>query len=70
MKATFILTLLIVLVAMLLLSVRVLTKADGSFRSEHISENKKMRENNISCATSQDRMARRKNKSEVNIKEL
>lgn len=69
MKATIVLTIVIVALAFVLLSVRILLKKDGQFSSQHIGENKKMQENGISCATSQDRQAQRKQPS-VNPKEL
>ena len=38
--------------AMVLLCVRIILKKDGKFSSQHISENKRMREDGIHCATS------------------
>lgn len=52
-------------IAILLLSVGVLLRKDHKFRSEHISQNQRMRQDGIHCATSQDREARRKEKLEV-----
>lgn len=52
-------------IAILLLSVGVLLRKDHTFRSEHISQNQRMRQDGIHCATSQDREARRKEKLEV-----
>ena len=49
-----------VLIAVLLLSVGVIFRKDKQFRSQHISENKRMREKGIHCAVSQDREARQK----------
>ena len=57
-------------VAMLLLSVRVLIKKNGRFSSQHISENKRMKQDGIHCATSQDREARRRNKNRIKTKDL
>jgi hypothetical protein len=54
--------------AIVLLSVRVIIKKNGRFSSEHISQNKRMKQDGIHCATSQDREARRKQK--INTKEL
>ena len=59
-----------VAVAILLLCVRVLIKKDGKFSSEHISENKRMRQDGIHCATSQDREARRQANKKLKIDEL
>ena len=69
MKATIILTIAVVALAMLFLCVRILLKKNGRFSSQHIGENKKMRDNGITCATSQDRQAQRKQPS-INLKEL
>ena len=52
-------------IAILLLSVGVLLRKDHKFRSEHISQNQRMRQDGIHCATSQDREARKKEKLEV-----
>ena len=56
--------------AVLLLSVGVILRKDGKFRSEHIAENKRMRQEGIHCATSQDREARRTNHNQIDIKQL
>lgn len=69
MKATIILTIAVVALAMLFLCVRILLKKNGRFSSQHIGENKKMRDNGITCVTSQDRQAQRKQPS-INLKEL
>ncbi|MBR1787516.1 MAG: hypothetical protein IJ756_10215 [Paludibacteraceae bacterium] len=65
-----IIVILIVLIAVILLSVRILLVKNGSFHSEHISANKKMRENGIGCATSQDRQAQWDDSHKLNVKEL
>lgn len=59
-------TILAIGIAVLLLSVGVLLRKDGQFRSEHISNNARMREDGIHCATSQDREARKKEKLKIN----
>ena len=56
--------------AMLLLCVRIVMKKDGRFRSQHISENKRMRQDGIHCANSQDREARRKNTNKIDVQNL
>ena len=56
--------------AMLLLCVRVLLKKNGKFSSQHISENKRMKQDGIHCATSQDREARRKNTNKIDLKKI
>lgn len=52
----------VVAVAMVLLCAGVILRKDHSFRSQHISENERMKRDKIHCATSQDREARRKGK--------
>ncbi len=54
-----------VMAAVLLLSVGVILRKDHRFRSEHISENRRMRQEGIHCATSQDREARRRRKLKI-----
>lgn len=56
--------------AMLLLCVRILLKKDGKFSSQHISENKRMRQDGIRCATSQDRQARRKSINKIDLNKI
>ena len=63
-------TILALLVAMALLSVRILLKKGGKFSSQHISENKRMKQDGIHCATSQDREARRKKKNKIDLKKI
>ena len=59
-------TILAIGIAVLLLSVGVLLRKDGQFRSEHISNNARVREDGIHCATSQDREARKKQNVKIN----
>ena len=56
--------------AMVLLCVRVIIKKDGKFSSQHISENKRMKQDGIHCATSQDREARRIKKNKLDISQF
>ena len=56
--------------AMLLLCVRVVIRKNGKFSSQHISENKRMKQDGIHCATSQDRQARRKNTNKIDIQKI
>ena len=60
----------ILIVAVLLLSIRVILKKNGTFSSQHISENRRMREDGIHCATSQDREQRRGKKNKLNVNQL
>ena len=56
--------------AMGLLCVRIILKKDGRFSSQHISENKRMREAGIHCATSQDRAARRNKTTKIDVRQM
>ena len=56
--------------SIVLLSVRILIKKDGKFGSEHISSNKRMRQDGIHCATSQDREARRGKKNKIDVRQI
>jgi hypothetical protein len=60
----------VLMAGMLLLSVRVILKKNGKFSSQHISENKRMRQDGIHCANSQDREARRKNTNKIDVQNL
>jgi hypothetical protein len=57
-------------IAILLLSLGVILRKDHKFRSEHISQNQRMRQDGIHCATSQDREARRKNANKIDVNQL
>lgn len=52
-------------IAILLLSLGVILRKDHKFRSEHISQNQRMRQDGIHCTTSQDREARKKEKLNI-----
>ena len=52
-------------IAILLLSLGVILRKDHKFRSEHISQNQRMRQDGIHCATSQDREARKTEKLNI-----
>ncbi|MBQ2291889.1 MAG: hypothetical protein II248_07030 [Paludibacteraceae bacterium] len=60
----------ILAVAILLLCVRIIIKKDGKFSSQHISENKRMRNDGIHCANSQDREARRNNINKIDVRQM
>lgn len=60
----------ILAVAILLLCVRIIIKKDGKFSSQHISENKRMRQDGINCATSQDREARRNKVNKIDVRQM
>lgn len=67
---TLIFAILAVAAAVMLLCVRILLKKGGRFSSQHIAENRLMRTRGITCAASQDRNARTKNKRKINVKQL
>lgn len=60
----------LVALAVVLLGVGIFLRKDHSFRSQHITQNKRMQQDGIHCATSQDREMRRSNKRKINIKNL
>lgn len=57
-------------IAFILLCIRVIIQKNGKFSSEHISQNKRMRQDGIHCATSQDRESRRKNENKIDVNQL
>lgn len=70
---TFLVVLVIVLIAVFLLSFKIWLFKDGKFPNIHIGRSKPMRDQGISCATTQDAEAQKtKNKFDVSkfIKEL
>ena len=56
--------------AVIALCVGVIFRNDHTFRSQHIAENERMKENKIHCATSQDREARKAAERKLDVKEL
>ena len=70
MTRAIIIAIIAVAVALLLLCVGILLKKGGKFSSEHISANRRMRQDGIHCANSQDREARRRAHQKLNIKDL
>ena len=59
-----------VLAAVALLAVGVIFRKDHTFRSQHIAENERMKQDKIRCATTQDRELRRPKKNKINTKKL
>lgn len=55
----------LLLLAMVLLCVGIILRKDHSFRSQHIGENERMKEDKIHCATSQDRETRKMQKMDI-----
>ena len=60
MFATLLITLALIIVAMVLLSVRVIFKKNGKFSSQHIHDSKAMKDRGIHCVMDQDREARKR----------
>ena len=52
--------------AVLLLSVGVILRKDHSFRSQHIHQNKRMKQDGIHCALSEDQLARKRAVKKLN----
>lgn len=59
---TFILCAIIIAVCIVLLSVQILLKKNGTFVKTHVSQSKEMRKRGISCVQSQDFAARHRQK--------
>lgn len=59
MATVFILTIILLALAFVGMAISILIKKGGKFPELHIGKNEKLREKGISCATSQDREARR-----------
>ena len=57
-------------IACILLCIRVILVKGGRFSSQYISENKRMKQDQIHCATSQDREARKKNNNQLDVNQL
>ncbi len=70
MLKVILLTIVVVLSAMVLLSVRVILKKDGRFSSKHISQSRAMRDRGIGCATSQHRQSRKAKATAIDMKDL
>lgn len=58
---TVLLSVLIIAIAVMLLSVKVLFKKNGRFESQHIHDSKAMRDRGIHCVIDQDCEARSRN---------
>ncbi len=52
--------LLLIAVALVLMSIRILIKKDGHFSSQHVGQSKAMKKRGVHCAQTQDKMAQRK----------
>jgi uncharacterized membrane protein len=58
----------LVFIAVVLLCVGIILRKDHSFRSQHITENERMKQDKIHCAASQAHERPRRNK--INVDEL
>lgn len=68
MVKTLLVSIVIIAAGMLLLLVKVLSRKDGSFSSQHIHDSKAMKERGIHCVIDQDREMRRKSRFSVSEK--
>lgn len=57
-------------IAFALMAIRMLIKKGGKFPNTHVSGNKYLRSQGVSCATSYDRMEQQKARKQVNLKNL
>lgn len=64
----FLLSVLIIAVALALLGVKVILKRGGTFASQHIHDSEAMRSRGIHCVIDQDREARKPKKTETTKK--
>ena len=62
------LTTLIIAIGMAFFLVKVLSRKDGTFSSQHIHDSQAMRDHGIHCVMDQDREMRRKSRFAVNEK--
>ena len=65
-----IITIIAIAISIVLLAIRIIIQKDGKFSSEHISQNQRMRQDGIHCATSQDRETRKKQQKKLNINQI
>ena len=68
MVETLLVSILIIAAGMVLLLVKVLSRKNGTFSSQHIHDSKAMRERGIHCVMDQDREMRRKSRFAVEEK--
>ena len=68
MVKTLVVSIVIIAAGMLLLLVKVLSRKNGTFSSQHIHDSQAMRDRGIHCVMDQDREMRRKSRFAVNEK--
>ena len=66
MAKILLLTTLIIAIGMVFLLVKVLSRKNGTFSSQHIHDSQAMRDRGIHCVMDQDREMRRKSRFAVN----
>lgn len=70
MAKQILIVIIIIAACVALLCIRIILQKNGKFSSEHISQNKRMKQDHIHCATSQDRETRRKAQKKLQVKQL
>lgn len=58
-STVFIALLILIAIALFLLSIRIIIKKNGKFSSQHIGENKALKEKGVYCAQTQDKIAQK-----------
>ena len=67
---TIVIVIVLVGLAIVLLSVGVILRKDHSFRSQHIHQNERMKQDKIHCAKTMDREEERKSERKINVRDL
>ena len=70
MAKQILIVIIIIAACVALLCIRIILQKNGKFSSEHISQNKRMKQDHIHCATSQDRETRNKAHKKLQVKQL
>ena len=70
MAKQILIVIIIIAACVALLCVRIILQKNGKFSSEHISQNKRMKQDHIHCATSQDRETRNKAHKKLQVNQL
>ena len=67
---TIVIVIVLVGLAIVLLSVGVILRKDHSFRSQHIHQNERMKQDKIHCAKTMDKEEERKSERKINVRDL
>ena len=70
MAKQILIVIIIIAACVALLCIRIILQKNGKFSSEHISQNKRMKQDHIHCATSQDRETRNKAHKKLQVNQL